>query len=481
MTPEASGSLPALGTASQSRPQLKRVSLALFCVLMFAYSVVHQGHLGGTPKSRLNLLHSLLLHGTFRIDAYHENTPDKAVFEGHYYSDKAPGGAALALPGFAISAGVMKLLNIDLDSTAGWRYSSWLTIVLGVGIFTAAGGVACFLWLLHWLPPKPAMLTTLALFLGAAPFPYATMFFTHAQVAGMIALALLCLAPAPRIVPWSDATRFSLAGFACGWALVSELQAGLVVVALGLVVLLNGVRATVRFSLAALPPLLLIPAYSWVCFGTPFTLGYSHQASFPEMQKGLFGIVWPDALTALNLLFSPTRGLFFWSPFFLLALYGYRELWASSRRWFWLCLILPALQVLVISGYTWDWTAGYVLLPRYLTPVLPLLALPAGFAAKRWPAFSVALAIVSIVLITVATFVSATPPDWIYNPLTEWVWPFLLQGSYTNNLAMFFYVYGHWGAWPLMLLIWSGAFLLWRAAGQLEVNRRNTDGETSAH
>ncbi len=459
---------------------LKQLSLALFGLLLFSYSVVHQANLGGTPNSRFDLLHALFVRGTFRIDDYHENTPDKAIFESHFYSDKAPGGVALALPGFAVSALLMKTLGIDLDSADGWRYSSWVTIILGVGLPAAAGGVAMFLWLLHWLPPPPAMLTTLALFLGAAPFPYATMFFTHAQVAGMIAFALLCLTPSQRILPWRESTKLLLAGFSCGWALASELQAGIVVVALGVVVLLRGFRPALLFSFAALPPLLLIPAYSWVCFGTPFTLGYSHQAVFPEMQKGLFGIVWPDALTAVNLLFGPTRGLFFWSPFLLLAVYGYRELWHRSRVWFWVCLIVPILQITVISGYTWDWMAGWVILPRYLTSALPLLALPVGFACKRWPKIGGTLAVVSIGIITVATFVDASPSDGVYNPLTEYVLPHMMSDHYTDNIASLFYVFGHWGAWPLMMLIWAGAFLLWQAAGRIESIGGNTNGEPSA-
>lgn len=35
-----------------------------------------------------------------------------------------------------------------------------------------------------------ALITTLAVFLGAAPFPYATMLFSHGMVVGLLAIAL---------------------------------------------------------------------------------------------------------------------------------------------------------------------------------------------------------------------------------------------------------------------------------------------------
>lgn len=68
-------------------------------VFFFSYIYSHQKHFDyPTPVSRLNLLHALFTERTFQIDAYHKNTPDKAVFKGHYYSDKAPGTVVLAAP-----------------------------------------------------------------------------------------------------------------------------------------------------------------------------------------------------------------------------------------------------------------------------------------------------------------------------------------------------------------------------------------------
>jgi len=44
------------------------------------------------------MVRAILEQKTLSIDAYHENTQDKALSRGHYYSDKAPGLALLAFP-----------------------------------------------------------------------------------------------------------------------------------------------------------------------------------------------------------------------------------------------------------------------------------------------------------------------------------------------------------------------------------------------
>jgi hypothetical protein len=63
----------------------------LFGLLFFSFVWCHQHEYRfATPVSRLDLLHAVIQHGSLSIDRYHTNTPDKALFEGHYFSDKAP-------------------------------------------------------------------------------------------------------------------------------------------------------------------------------------------------------------------------------------------------------------------------------------------------------------------------------------------------------------------------------------------------------
>lgn len=423
----------------------RRVLLILFVLLWFGMAYVHQRLFDApTPVSRLNLLHALVTHGMVSIDAYHTNTPDKAIFEGRYYSDKAPGTVALAFVPFALTARTLGWLGVGLDSPEGWRISSWVACAGSIGLVTAVGGVAIFAWLSMRVPPRAALITTLALFLGAAPLPYATMMFSHALVVGLLAIALWAIEKqhTAEVVthghwPWARTHRWALlAGWVCGWALASEYSSGLVVVGLALWLISVARGAWVPFGMAAAIPLLLIPAYSWACFGDPFTLPYSHQASFPAMQEGLYAIRWPDAETAVNLLFSPARGLLFWTPFLVMAFAGYPELIRRSSALFWLAYAVPVLHIAILSGRVWDWQAGPTLGPRLLAPILPLLALPCALGLKRFPFVGGLLAIGSVLLTTLATLTDACPSYNRHpNPLLDLHVPLFLEGQVSPNLG----------------------------------------------
>jgi MFS family permease len=399
-----------------------------------------------TALSRLDLLHALVIRRTVCIDAYGENTPDKAVFGAKYYSDKAPGTAALALGPFLLAAGIMKVARIKLDSDSGWLFTSWAACAGSIGIVTACGGAALFGWLSRHVTPRSALVTTLVLFLAAAPLPYSTMLFSHALVVGLLCIAIWAITRqggcgfeqgACGVGHWLNARGWDLlAGFACGWALASEYTAGVALAGLLLWLASQGWRRAVPFCLAAVPPLLLIPLYSWACFGSPFILPYSLNASFPQMKEGLYAIKWPDAETAFNLLFSPARGLFFWTPFLIMAGVGYSKLVHIDWRLFWLTYAIPLLHIIVISGRTWDWPAGPTLGPRYLAPILPLLALPCALGVQRFPRLGIVLAGYSILITTVATLTNASPPFPGHpNPLFDLHLPMLLKGQLAPNLG----------------------------------------------
>lgn len=70
-------------------------SILIGCLVAAACVVCHQSPTNApTAVSRLDLLQSIVQRGTFSIDHYHTNTPDKAVFEGHYYSVSGKRGAS---------------------------------------------------------------------------------------------------------------------------------------------------------------------------------------------------------------------------------------------------------------------------------------------------------------------------------------------------------------------------------------------------
>ena len=446
-----------------------------------------------TPVSRLDALHAITRTHSLAIDRWESNTTDKTWAYQQYCSDKAPGTTALALPACAAAAGVLQQVGIDLDSKTGWLVTSWAACAFSQALPAALGAAALFAWLSCFVLPRTALVTVLALTLGSLPLPYSTLLFSHAQVIGLIGIAVWAVGMLQEVRSEKvevrsqesgvriGARRMALAGFCLGLALASEYTAGIVVVALVLYVVIRHWRAwgaasggfrvsdfgsgelqgstearggeklgarswkaeerqgsagaspyrerarrspliprpLLWFLLAAIPPLLLIPAYSWATIGTPFDLPYSYQASFPEMKEGLYAIKWPDMEILGRLLIGPTRGLIFWTPFLVMTGFGWWWMAKERPRWLWLTYAVPILHALVISGRTWDWQAGPTISARYMAPILPLLALPCAIGTERWPSLGGALAIVSIALMTLATITDACPGYSIYNPLTE--------------------------------------------------------------
>ena len=67
----------------------RRDMLLVGAALLVAQAYFYQGG-GWNQNSRFDLARALVERGGVRIDDYAQNTGDKAVFEGHTYSDKAP-------------------------------------------------------------------------------------------------------------------------------------------------------------------------------------------------------------------------------------------------------------------------------------------------------------------------------------------------------------------------------------------------------
>lgn len=492
---------------TQPKPTQRRFSLAnlsnnqlailLFVFLMFCYSFVHQRP-GWNQNSRLDLLHALFVHGTFKIDAYHENTGDKSVHNGHYYSDKAPGIVFIALPAFALSAGLLHLIDIPLDSEKGWLISDWITTAGSVGLVTALGGAAMFLFLCRLVERRYAFLTTYVVFLGSLPFPYATMLFSHAAVIGFICIALWAIADdffMQRMIRqgislsasdgeragvrssesvslstlggegWGEVAstlnrssikRHILAGLCCGLAIASEYPTATAAGGVLTLALLTNFKRGLILALAAIPPLLLIPLYNWTCFGGPLSFGYHHLAltEFQEMNKGLFGITWPPKLSSAYLiLLSPARGLFFWTPFFLMAFLGFKSLIKRSPKLAYVSLVVILVHTIAISGYYMP-DGGAALGPRHLAPMLPFLLPASAIALTPYSRTGLSLGYFSIVLTGFASLITAMPGSNYRNPLQDVFLFHLLWEKTAHNglLALGLPVYWSLGLCSIFLL-----------------------------
>jgi hypothetical protein len=166
-----------------------------------------------------------------------------------------------------------------------------------------------------------------------------------------------------------------------------------------------GLRPLVRFAGGAAVPLLLLGAYDWACFGSPFHLSYRYVANqFSEDQKaGVFGIGVPNA-HAVDQVFVGSRGLLVAVPVIVAAAAGIVLLARRHRREAIVCGAVFGGLVLANCGYFLPY-GGTAIGPRFLVPALPFIALGLAPAFARWfPATAVlaAVSIVSMAALTVA-------------------------------------------------------------------------------
>src|SRR6266568_4109709 len=204
----------------------RKAAILLGCVTFFSFIYFYEGG-GWNQNSRFDLLRAIVERHTLEIDAYHENTEDKAHFRGHYYSDKAPGLVFLAVP-FAMTARpVLRIVGLDPESPRGEVALSYVVSACAVALPTALAGVCLFfLGLRFGGGSSGAGFGTLVMCLGTPMWAYASLFWAHALVGACLVFAF---ASALKLRENNSARGDLLwalaAGLAAGWATVTEYPA----------------------------------------------------------------------------------------------------------------------------------------------------------------------------------------------------------------------------------------------------------------
>ena len=406
------------------------VSFLVFAFLLLPYAYFNYPE-GWNQVSRLAELHAIVNKGSVSIDAYHELTGDKALVNGHYYSEKAPATAVLALPVFSATVMIQRAIGVDPDRHKGWFVSEWITTVGSVGIIAALGGVMFFRLLRRSMSGETAFVGTAAVFLGTLVWPYATALFAHAGTVGLLSIALALIVD----VEQTDRKRQMIAGLCAGLAVASEYPAVIGAAALTALALRAGPSVALRFCLAALPAALLIMTKNYLVTGSALTVSYGTNPNFQgETPADNFGHHWPTLESLHGVLFSEYRGLFFWSPVLLMAIPGLMYLSRTAPVVAACIGGAIALQMLQAAGF-YRWWGGNSVGARYMSPAIPFLGYAAAHGIKWFPKIGTTLAAVSVAMMAMVVSIDIAPIEDIKRPLMEIYLPRLQSGEFAPNLG----------------------------------------------
>ncbi len=365
------------GSTGQAGRAVPFAILIAFACSLLAFHPYPYDHV----VSRWALVRQLADAGTMTIDPYGTLTSDKSEWGGHLYSDKSALLSLACVPPAELvrAAGIGSGGSIPLAGFDPARFFCERLLV--------SGALLALLLLLRRrlsaesIDPLPAVV---ALGLGSILLPYSTVLYSHVPAAALLFAGYSL----------QRESRFRASDICCALASAMDYT-----VILPFVVLLafrprswwrpSEILTTVLITASAFIPQM---AYNRICFGSPFRMGYSLEASeaFAGIGSGFFGFTVPTAGQLLYLLFSPERGLFFYMPWIVPGLAGLVARDGKGRL-----RIDPGLPA--VLGYILLYSAlhtrtqGWAFGPRYLIPVIPFAALGlARFAARgpraRWTA-----------------------------------------------------------------------------------------------
>ncbi len=445
MSESSSNAAPAGGKpVPDTSRRLVVAALCLFAGLLLLMWVPDHARTGWNVNTRLALVYAIVDEGTFSIDRYHADprleTMDKALFDGHFYSDKIFGVSLPAVPVYWLAK---KLAGDGADfitMNAAHTLKNWCAAL--------PGAVAA---LLFWgllvrtgANPRRALVLTGLAVLGSMWYGYSTVFYPYSLglATALGALYVTFYPPAGRLTPLNCLA----VGFLLGYTLLCDLVFALLVLGIGVLWLMRlldqvgiyGVRAfaemsgerskfpqlvlySATFWLGVVIPLSLFFGYCHSIFGS-FSVPYEYEASdrFREgMQAGVMGATLPKLHVLYRITLHPFRGIFVWSPIVLAGIAGCvlgTRQYGKRRMLGWLGLYSFVAYLLFNGGY-YMWWGGWGMGPRFLLPSLPFVLLGLGeltregrlSAFERAPVWTAPLAWWSSVALGVAGVALSLP------------------------------------------------------------------------
>lgn len=379
----------------------RRIRAVLAALALWGAAYFHTGG-GASQQAHYMTTRALLTQRTFALNSFPFVSVDVARVDGKTYSNKPPGFPIIMLPAAMFGLVVEKAWPGRAGTALQVGALVTQTLLLG-------GAGLCILWLLEAFFRREGagrhgpMLAALV-YLGTYLWPFSTTFFSHLVTAALGLWPAVTLWQAQRQARGLTASEATGVGLLLSLAVVTEYSAAVAFLPLGAWALwrAHGWRERIRLAAGAVIPVAALLAWQWALFGSPLSFSYAHVSTGHQVEghaQGFLGASWPNGRRLWELTVGTYRGLFVLNPVLLLAVLG---LWKLSRTpgsvvrgGAITMLVATVAMLLFISGY-WAWEGGSSFGPRFLVPLIPLLALGLAKAVRRWPGWTLGLAALGI-------------------------------------------------------------------------------------
>jgi len=370
----------------------------LFLTFILAASVFMQWG-GYNDSSRLFLSESIVEEGDLDISENWNKTGDRVFYQGEYYSDKPPVSSLLGVPAYIAADGLFS------SSSPSQDYIAFGTDLNGNDVYAPVNPskkkVFSQIFFVFLTAVLPGGLTVILLRkilsnyydliisqIVSAMFGFGTLIFHYSHMAnGAMLGTLFTVASLYFYTSEVDHGRI-LSGICLGLAFSTAFYTLYILISFYCLFWFKEefsdiLRLSSGVFIGFLPLLMyiyFISTFDTTFISNLFLTTFSSRVPATELSTGMEVVRTPlrvllDALTtAPKLLFYPSGGLLFYSPFLIVSLFVIRK--KKNMKWQeWWPLLILFLGVLFNSLFVF-WWAGSSFSTRYLLPVIPFLSLP---------------------------------------------------------------------------------------------------------
>ncbi len=428
---------------NQETRQSKIIKVIIFLLILWCGAYFYTNG-GWNQCSRYDAIFSFVEHGTpdflsFRIDHFiinperALNTGDWAKYNGHYYSNKAPGCIFM---GILVYFPLYYLERLFIHAPFPPRLDIFNAYVINLfaSVFILALGAVFFYKILKKLGSSDHKALGFSLLLGLCTplLPYATSLYAHTTATGFLIIGVYYMLEKRRGFLY-------LAGLFWGIAVLCDYLAVVPVIILTLYACWRLRRDCWFIILGGVIPLVFFMGYHWLCFDNPFCIAtmYNNPIYLEEDKVGgvLSGI---STYRMLLLVFGSKRGLLWCSPVLIFAFGALRKsvIFEKGQRGDIIRLSLGIILVLLVLNSSFNgWHSGWSISPRYIIITLPfwlILMNSVNYKGWRFPV-AMMLAVYSCFNMLVASALTTEVPLDPCNPLwNEW-YPKFFRGSFLTG------------------------------------------------